>query len=436
MALAHQWWGEAGVPRGVDITLKGLEDHLLPDGGSTTSGPRRKSLLPRPERRLDREVLCGATKDRRPHPARKDGELLPAHLFRRSAARILHGLLVGTLLVGRRRRAGDHRRTGRRRPQQAPGGSSSRAHRDGDDYFAIYARDVLPRRCQTTAAAGQLREGRPQHPRASRAVRLVVFRRSPGGGARDTFVGEWSADRIGASRSAARAAGGECRGGKPGRRRRGARELYVRPPFERTLPSILRPASSALPRFGPPKPTPQQSPGPADPLAGDAGLAVDEKRPGGTGGTRGRRAENRRLCRRRTAIRSRPAAHEGRDRGVPLRRGDHDAAPGIELRHRGGRSGAAGCRNPPHSAVNLWTAGKSFDASPAPLRYAAVIAPDGHHRRRSSATSSRRTSGVSGEIERQAVRRRLRPGDSEVAARSGVGEGEGGGENRGHARRN
>ncbi len=31
-----------------------------------------------------------------------------------------------------------------------------------------------------------------------------------------------------------------------------------------------------------------------------------------------------------------------------------------------------------HSAVNLWTAGKSFDASPgAPLRYAAVIAPDG-----------------------------------------------------------
>jgi len=39
MALAHQWWGEARYLESVNITLKGLEDHLLPDGGLNYIGP-------------------------------------------------------------------------------------------------------------------------------------------------------------------------------------------------------------------------------------------------------------------------------------------------------------------------------------------------------------------------------------------------------------
>lgn len=384
MALAHQWWGEARYRESVDITLKGLEDHLLPDGGLNYIGPETEIPCYHDLNVVWIARFFALTKNERArtllekmvnyYPLTYSDEARPEyytdcwwkHYWSDGAAagpEIIAGL------------AGDaHNKHLADRLLERTG--------TGDDYFAIYAGmfyrdDVNPQ---------PLPDNYVKLDRNIRGPRgrfgSWYFAGVQGGGARDTFVGAMvcrpdRAQPLCGTLLAANVEVGSL--DADGARRR---ELYTSGPDDTSAIALDSQAGAIAARYSlraayinsrnnrQVPPTPWQATQvwllTKSGLVGLVELEAAEPKTAGYVGGELRFGPDLPLTMDETG-----AYHCG---AVTMRLLESNFAT---VEAGPARPGYAQ-KSTAHSAVNLWTAGKSFDASPgAPLRYAAVIAPDG-----------------------------------------------------------
>ena len=380
MALAEQWWGEPRYRESVDITLKGIEDHLLPDGGLNYIGPEteipcyhdlnvvwiaRFFALTKNERA--RTLL---TKTLNYYPLTYSNEGRPEYYtdcwwkhYWADGAAAGPEIIAGLTGDAHNKHLADRllERTG-----------------TGDNCFAIYAGmfyrdDVKPEPLPDHYVK---LDGNIRGPRGR--FGSWYFAGVQGGGARDTFVGamvcrpERAQPLFGALLAANIEVGSL---GADGKRRR---ELYTSGPDDMTAIALDCRMGAIAARYSPraayinSRNNPKIAPTPWRAtqvwLLTDTALvglveieAVEPKTVGYVGGEL-RFGPNLPLTKDDTGT-----YHCG---AVTLRL----LASSFAVEESGPARPGYAQKSTSHSAVNLWTAGKSFDARPrAPLYYAAVI---------------------------------------------------------------